>query len=362
MGSSVSDIQVSNINEELTRLWDQEQGQDKTRASLFNLIVYIQGKERLDYFQKLIKTVVSKFPSRVIFIVMDNDPKEEYLRTSVSSENVGEGDLQLFCEMIQIEAAGKLRERIPFLIIPQILAELPVHLLWTEDPSTENAILPLLEPYAQRVIFDSQSTHNLQEFAHNAHALMHRFNCDVGDLNWSGISGWRSLFAQTFDSKETFYGLSQCHHITINYNASTPGSHAEIKAIYFQAWLASRLNWEFQALEMIEGNIRLVYRSSMQEVVVILHPKQDPALDVGEILSVEMKSALHQGEYHFARNAQTKLVTIQFSDDNKCDLPISGFLQGAEAGQEIIDEIFYPASKQHYQSMLEVLAKTPWKI
>src|SRR5262249_6423514 len=155
--SMQNQIQIADLNEELTRLWDEEQGQKKIRASLFSLILYVQKSEKTAFYQSLNKSVVSKFPSRVILIINETNAKENYLRTTVFSETIGEQELKIFCEIIQIEVSGKLIERVPFLILPHILPDLPVYLLWTQDPSLENAVLPHLEPLANRIIFDSES-------------------------------------------------------------------------------------------------------------------------------------------------------------------------------------------------------------
>src|SRR5690625_570048 len=171
MTTTNNQIQLTDINEELNRLWDAEQGENKTRASLFTLVLYVQKDERLSFSEELIQSVVSKLPCRVILIVSDETAGKGYLRTSVNSETVGEGDLQIFCEIIRIEVAGSLHRRVPFIIIPQILPDLPVYLLWTQNPATENAILPYLEPIADRIIFDPESTDNLQSYAHAVQTL-----------------------------------------------------------------------------------------------------------------------------------------------------------------------------------------------
>jgi len=363
MSMTDNQIQLANINEELTRLWDTEQGENRTRASLFNLILYVQKSERLSCFEKLVKSVVSKFPCRVMLIVSDDSSKEEYLRTSVSSETIGEGDLQIFCEIIRIEVAGSLVERVPFIIIPQILPDLPVYLLWTQDPASENAILPHLEPVANRIIFDSESTHDLQEYARSVLSLLHRFHCQIGDLNWSAISGWRQIFTQVFDTFDCFINLVQSKIIRIHYNKNPSEfqQHTEIEAAYLQAWIASRLNWKFQTIEINEGNIRLSYRRPTNEVIILLIPQEVPELNPGTILNVEIECEKNNAHYVFKRHPQTRQVFIQFSDKDHCDLPYCSYLSGVAEGQEIVEEIFYPSTGPHYREMLDILTGIPWK-
>lgn len=358
MGADVTNVEITNISKELTRLWDEAQGQNKIRASLFNLIVYIQGGERVEHYQKMVQKVVSKFPSRVIFIIADERKDENYLNSSVSSETVGEGDLQIFCEMIKIDVGGQNKEQVPFLVIPQILADLPVYLLWTQDPTSENEILPHLEPYANRIIFDAERNINLQKFSKTIHTLSKSFSCEVGDLHWSAISGWRTLLKGAFNSAEAIETLDEAQTITISY---VKGGQ-ETEAAYIQAWLASRLGWKFQDFELIEGNIRLSYKRPTHNVVIFLKPQEANSLYPGALLSIEITSQIREMHYMFSRNPQSRQVTIQVSDIEKCELPITGYISGVKAGQEIIEEIFYPAPKHHYQSMLETLAQIPWRL
>lgn len=363
MSMTKNDVQITNISEELTRLWDAEQGENKTRASLFNLILFVQKSETESRYKALVKSVVSKFPCRVIMIISDDTKDKEYLRTQVGSETVGEGDLQIFCEIIQIEVAGSLIERVPFIIIPQLLPDLPVYLLWTQDPATENAILPHLEPLADRIIFDSESTHDLQKYAQSVLSLLYRFHCDIGDLNWSAISGWRQIFTQTFDSSIPLAQLAQSKIIKIHYNKNPSDfeQHTEIEAAYLQAWIASRLNWKYQTIELNEGNIRLSYHRPTAEVVILLIPQEESTLLPGAILNVEIESEKDKAHFVFKRHPQTRQVFIQFSDKNRCDLPYCSFLSGVSEGKEIIEEIFYPSTKEHYREMLDILTNTPWK-
>jgi glucose-6-phosphate dehydrogenase assembly protein OpcA len=358
-------IQLTDINEELTRLWNTEQGQKKIRASLFSLILYVQKTERASFYQGLVKSVVSKFPCRVILILSDEHSKEAYLRTSVSSETLGENsDEKIFCEIIQIEVAGKLIERVPFLILPQILPDLPVYLLWTQDPSTESAVLPHLEPFADRIIFDSESTSDLQRYCQSVLSLMHRFHCDIGDLNWSAISGWRTIFSKVFNDQEHFSALTQTKIIRIHYNRNPSRflKHTEIEAAFFQAWIASRLNWKFQTIEINEGNIRLSYQRPLYEAVVLLVPQEIAKQPSGSILSIEIESMKDKSLFSFKRHPETRQVFTQYSKKDLCQLPYCNPLTGSTEGQEIIEEIFYPSGGKHYRDVLETLSHMPWRM
>ncbi len=356
-------IQNIDINEELTKLWNEEQGQNKIRASLFTLIVYLHKGTQANYYQNIIKSVVAKFPCRVILIISDVNADEDSLKTTVSSETIGLGELKIFCEIIQIEVARECIERVPFMVLPHILPDLPVYLLWTQDPIKENAVLPHLEPLADRIIFDSESTTDLQNYSCAVMSLMKCFHCRIGDLNWSALSGWRSLLARVFNNPQSLADLQQCVALKIYYNKkeSEHQKHTEIEAAYLQAWLASRLNWKFQTILKVDGNLNLTYRVGSQDIEVTLIPQAKEAELPGQIFEVEIVSLKDEGHYIFKKQPNSRQVCIQYSEKDFCQLPECSYLSGTAAGQEIVEEIFYPSSGKHYKNMLEILSLIPWR-
>ncbi len=69
------------------------------------------------------------------------------------------------CDFIQIEASKQTQSKIPFIILPHLLPDLPLYILWAEDPVQDNPISHEMEKWATRIIFDSEVTDNLPAFA-----------------------------------------------------------------------------------------------------------------------------------------------------------------------------------------------------
>lgn len=356
-------ISLINIDSELKRLWDEKQGENKIRASLFNLILYVQKDEGSGYYQKLVKSVISKFPCRVLLIIDDQKSNTEYLKNSVSSETLGIGETQIYCEIIQIEVAGKLLERVPFLILPHLLPDLPIYILWTQDPSNENVILRHFEPLAHRIVFDAGLSFDLQAYSRSVISLVQRIPSEIGDLRWTACSGWRNLFAQVFSEVDAFFALTQSKMIRIYYNGKVSSAlqNPLAEALYFHAWLASRLNWKFSGIERSEGNLRISYKRPLTEVVFLIIPQDSNELKQGALISIEIESQKNKGFFSFKRHPQSRQVFLQYSDKDRCDLPTVTNLSGIPEGQEIIQEIFYPSAKQHYRDTLELLSQISWR-
>ncbi|MCP5470354.1 MAG: glucose-6-phosphate dehydrogenase assembly protein OpcA [Chlamydiales bacterium] len=354
MASTVQETEITNIHEELRKMWDAAQGEKKTRASLFNLVLYVPKGERIELFDTIVNSVVNKFPCRVLLIVCDEKSKEDVLNSTVSSHTIGEGNLSIYCEIVRIEVSGKYVQRVPFLVIPNIQADLPVYLMWTQDPLSENSIFPKLARIAHRIIFDSESTANLQKYSQKVLEIENSYHAEVGDLNWSALAGWRKILAESYNEPEMLNHLRHCSEIKITYNKSESvlHPHTEIEAAYLQAWIASRLDWKLRSF--------LTYTNGKEKVKVTIEGVKTD-LPAGAIVSLELTSKNTGGHFRFRREPNSQKVMGQFSDNEKCDLPVCNFLTGVTEGKEIINEIFYPSSREHFCSALNLLSITKWK-
>src|SRR5690348_8539575 len=131
-------VDPAKIEPELIRIWEGL-AKEKMRACLFNLIVFNRLSDRTDYIRDIVQKVSEKYPCRVLFITQDPQSPHSYLKTAVSV--VGNGTIA--CDYIDIGFAGPEMQRVPFVLLPHIIPDLPVSLLWTEDPSHDH---PLFEP------------------------------------------------------------------------------------------------------------------------------------------------------------------------------------------------------------------------
>ena len=84
MTTSLHQVTPADIQSELNRIWESLETKNVARACLFNLIFYTQKNQRAAYIQKIAQKVVEKFPSRVIFVSVDKESKENFLKTDVS--------------------------------------------------------------------------------------------------------------------------------------------------------------------------------------------------------------------------------------------------------------------------------------
>lgn len=355
----MKEIDLKMADDEVT-LPKREHPDGQIKACLFNLIVYGQEERRAAYLQELERTILEKFPCRIIFIEHSfEDPSrlELVLNTDIRSK----ASRKFTYDEILIKAGTQTLSRVPFLVIPNLVPDLPIYLLWGQDPTADKEILPKLEDYATKLIFDSECSSCLQSFAKEMLNFFKIRKTNVMDLNWASISGWRDALANVFNTQDDIECLKTVPTIRITYNKPETKfvrSH-ETKAIYLQAWLATRLNWTFKSNEMDGQNRVIRYKNSQGETVITLIPTEDEALAAGAIIDFE---ALHGGnEFQINRRQMQPKVTVHTTHNDRCELPYTLSLPDIKQRTTFMREIFFQTINDHYRSMLEMIAQTEWE-
>lgn len=350
-------IPPASITSELERIWDSLQGTNKMRACLFNMIIYTSKGEREEYLRSVAQKIIQKFPSRIIFITMDPDTTHEDLKTSVSVMTADEGENAIACDLINIEASGRHQERVPFVVLPQLLPDLPIYLVYGNNACVGDPIAEKLEAFATRIIFDSEATDDITCFAKNLAGYCSRKQSDIADLNWARVEGWRDLLAETFHSPDRLAQLQDTDCIHIHYQDETNEAikRPEIEALYLQGWLANQLGWEYTDLEKKEGNTIIHYEHRR----VYLNPSRMSELTPGRIISVEIMTASE--ETFLLRRCLECInhVSIEISTNQTCSLPSQYIFDKDETGQSLVQEICHRGTSQHFINLLNLLCRLP---
>lgn len=352
-------IKVSAIEKELLALKGSSFQKNLISACLFNLIIYTHESHRVDYFRKLVLRIIEKLPCRIIFIQATTNLGEGELSVSVSTETAGEGDLKISCDQITLKVAGKYISRIPFIILPHLTPDLPIYLLWGQDPNRESEILPNLERFATSIIFDAESCDSLPHFCQAILKKMNTLKINMIDMNWAKISGWREILFKTFESSEKINQLAQSKMIQITYQMLPQEKicHQETQSFFLQAWLAAQLNWKYTS-QQIEGNIlRMTYKNiNGNPLIIDLCPKNVKELTPGSIISFESITE----DNHFitlSRNETSPAVTVSTSSKETCEIPYTFILPSHQRGPNFVKELFFASDTDHYPKMLEVIAQ-----
>lgn len=349
-------VSPEKIEAELIRIWEGLAKQNKTRACLFNLIVFNRLSSRTDYIRSIVQKVVEKFPCRILFISQDSSasPSLHYLKTAVSVIAPKAEETSIACDQIDIGVAGTELERVSFLVLPHLIPDLPTYLLWAEDPSLSHELFAPLLQYATRVIFDSEAADSLLSFAEK---LIHlKAKSDIADLNWARTKGWRDLLASTFAHVEREKELKEWTRLEITYNGRESAffGHLKIQAMYLLAWLSSRLNWKFQNAT---PDFRFTFQTEKHPLTVQLQSENWQQLGPGTILSFRLKTATGHHFDCFRTQELPHQATIQISSQTKCELPYHFIFGQTATGQSLVSEITTQGTSKHYLEMLQELLR-----
>lgn len=349
-------VSPSQIQSSLDDLWNANENKNKVRASLFNLVFFSKKSPREEYLRKVAYKTLEKFPARVFFLSSDPSQKDS-LETTVSIISTKQGDFDITCDLIEIETGGKEEKKIPFLLLPHLIPDLPIFLVWQEDLTQNYALFDELKSLATRIIFDSEASENLSLFAESMLDKNEKNHFEIADLNWARLESWRSLISSTFSTPEILNKLQKTSSITITYNAEeTPFfCHTKIQAIYLQAWIASRLKWQACPLKENSEDTLFKYTKEEGDLLVKLETVKHQELPPGMIVSVEIETS--EGEsFSFSRKKDmSDKIYFKHSTPTECSLLTHMEVSKRESGQSLVKEICHKGTSEHYIEALKII-------
>ena len=349
-------VEPDAIESELKAIWEKLAKENKTRACLFNLIVFNRYSDRTDYIRSIAQRVVDKFPCRLIFISEDPDAEKPYLKTAVSVLIPQNGESSVACDHIDIGVGGSDIERTPYLILPHILPDLPTTLLWTEDPTKPHPLFQSLIKLANRLIFDSESADSLLSFAKTVKELHAKGHFDVADLNWARTEQWRDLLAFVFHTPERKQALARLKslHLVYNERVTQYFCHLKIQSMYFLAWLSNRLSWQFKDVRRTDSEWQFRF-AGKQPIEAFMATAMWENLGPGTIISMKLETK--DGDIFDCERekAEPHTVDIELASQEKCDLPYQFLLERTATGHTLVQEICRTGTSVHYLEMLDTL-------
>ncbi len=331
-------VPPSKIQEELDNLWNAQENKNKVRASLFNIIFFTKHSSREDYVRKIGFNLIEKFPARIFFISSDPASSENSLKTAVSVMSTEQGEFTITCDLIEISAQGDGEKQVPFILLPHIIPDLPVFLVWAEDPGFDSVLCNELRSFATRLIFDSESTEDLCRFSQAVSKLHVETHSEIADLNWARLENWRDLLTSTFSTPPFF-------------------CHPKIQSIYLQAWIASRMKWAPDEKRPALDLSKFYYGFQGRSIEVILKAVKKSDFPPGMILFLELMTTQDE-HYLFSKDpGPCSQISLTYSTKTECKLPTKFQFPKGESGQSLIKEICHKGTSEHYKQVLEMISK-----
>jgi len=238
-------VEVSKIDQELKKLWQESQGA-ATRASLVNLAVYSEDAGSLNKNTQLMAKITENHACRAIVIEADCKAQENRVESWISAHcHVSRaGSKQVCSEQISFLLRGGCTTLLPSIVFSHLDSDLPFYLWWQEefcDPMD-----PQLWAWVDRVIYDSQGWEDFSAQMRLLESAEQEANQRIVlcDLNWTRLDNVRFALAQFFDHPASHHHFAKINSVRIDF---APGFRST--AVLFAGWLAAQLNWQDEKTE-----------------------------------------------------------------------------------------------------------------
>ena len=232
-------MSVGQIEHELGRLRTNDDGSLALRSSVLNLIV-VTDEESAEEITSSVSGLAGRYPARAVVFIAD--PEGEWnvdVGLSAYCHARGGGGAQVCAEQITIHAEGPPAAHLESLASPLLIPDLPVFLWYPGEFSPRSPEFAAMAELADRVIIDSAASGDHEACLRQISTLVEEpATPAMGDLQWVGLSPWRSLLADTFGAPERAGELEKIERVEILY---APGG--ENRALLLLGWLASTLEW-----------------------------------------------------------------------------------------------------------------------
>lgn len=257
-------MSVEQIEHELGRLRMNEDGTLGLRASVLNLIV-VADDESASEITTSVSELADLYPSRAIVLVPDPEGERNLdVRLSAFCSVRGGGGARVCAEQITIHAGGPPAEHLESLAGPLLVPDLPVFLWYPGVFSSSSPEFAGMKDLADRIIVNSAASGDTEAALRELSVLLEDPETPaIGDLQWVGLSPWRSLVAELFGSSERGRELDGIHTVELLHN---PGG--ECRALLLVGWLASTLGWSPEHASRRGGDREITFSGPAGEIGV----------------------------------------------------------------------------------------------
>ena len=262
-------MSVEQIEREFGRLRMNEDGTLGLRASVLNLVAVTDETSAGDV-TTVVSRLAGRFPCRAIVMISDPDEASANLdiRISAFCDARGAGGSQVCAEQVEIHAEGPPARHLQSLAGPLLLPDLPVFLWYPGAFSADAPEFSGMAELADRVVVNSGAASDPGACLREISGLAQDPGTPaVGDLQWVGLSPWRSLIADLFDPPDRRGELDRVHRMEILCDP-----RGESRALLLAGWLAASLDWRPESVEEAGGIREFAFIGPSGRVTVALDP------------------------------------------------------------------------------------------
>lgn len=329
------------------------------RACLFTLIVIATDLDKAARCQQLVQIISKKFPCKIIFVALNSFHSEKTLLINRSLMTTTNGGGPISCDLLTLEASFDEVAKIPFLLLPEIVPDLPTFLLTSEAPFDLPVAFNMLKEYINHAIFEINSIENYSSIAQSLLNFCKQTN--IIDLHWVRIQPWRMTLSRIFHSEKKSEALQNIARIEIRYikRSFHHRLHTKTQAMLLQAWLASRLGWQTESVDVQGEKITISYKNKESSFILELLSTESHFLEEGMVSSIEL-TTLDEIHYLLAYEADDRHIVVHSSSKDRCAIPYSFFVNTLQKGTTLPTELFQSKTSVHYMQVLQHLSDAQW--
>ncbi len=269
------DVSISQVELELSKIWQAYGDSAAARATTFNLLVYEPENEVGDRLVS-IDTIASQTPCRVIDLCPITGEDEGITAQVAAYCPIQKSSSSLVCgEYITLRGTKEAFGRVHTLLTGLLISDMPVFVWWKDSPAPNAKMFERLINLSDRMIFDSAYFSSSEADLLKIQELIEN-DVQIADLNWRRIAPWQELTAQAFDSPDRRAAAWQVDRITIDYERGN-----STQALMYLGWIASRLNWQ-PTTSVKEGGDYDIHRIGFKGVNDMYVEAELAAIPVGD--------------------------------------------------------------------------------
>jgi glucose-6-phosphate dehydrogenase assembly protein OpcA len=243
-------MSVGQIERELGKLRTNDDGTLALRSSVLNLIV-VTDEDSAQEITNSVSRLAGRHPARAVVCIADPEGESNVDVRLSAFCNLRGGGAQVCAEQVTIHAEGPPARHLESFAGPLLIPDLPVFLWYPGEFSPRSQEFVAMAILADRIIVDSAASENRETCLREIAALIEDPEMPaIGDLQWVGLSPWRSLLADTFEAPERAGDLRKIGSAEVLY---APGG--ENRALLLVGWLASTLGWRPESADRSGQNI-----------------------------------------------------------------------------------------------------------
>ena len=337
-------MSVAEVERELAKLRANDDGTLALRSSVLSLIVVTDEASAPDVTRS-VSNLAGRHPARAIVMISDpdGDPNVD-VQLSAFCNIRGGGGAQVCAEQVTIHVEGPSANHLESLAGPLLLPDLPVFLWYPGAFSPSSPEFAAMADLADRVIVDSAAREDWEEILREMTGLIGDEKMPaVGDLQWVGLSPWRSLIADAFGSPERAGELEKIENVEILY---APGG--ECRALLLAGWLASTLGWDLEDATRAGGRHQMRFSGPAGTISVELSPGSPDA----RLRRIRLRSSDYS--FQVSRHREQTDIRTTVMRDGELVAERTVHIGSFDLGVLVGEELRYRGRDEAYEAALRV--------